>query len=285
MNSLAVLSTWFVHQLEIGTEAKISAAPQYKGFLKNQGKILNISTTPEVLFTTDLIYLRYAAAFALNKASREQMAGIRAAFNDLSVRTDSIKSVVEYSLQACARIFKLNRFYNAVFQGLGESIRIYELNNKTALNFDLFFRINFASALLAKTFTAALNPDKYLFLSSVCKITLENISRIKPFFAQLPGKTFDSMVAFLDLAEVFYRCMMLHIAIKLNSFEDRGLVKRTKDFKVNYLENKVLANELFKLVSELEKKNFKVTDQFNIDQNRTFAVGFLKKIAFEEAQA
>lgn len=253
--------------------------------MKNQGKILNIFTAPEVLFTTDLIYLRYSAAFALNKAVREQMSGIRTAFNDLSVKADSIKSVVDYSLQASARVFKLNRFYNAIYQGLGESIRIYELNNKTALNFDLFLRINFASALLAKTFTSALNPDKYLFLSSVCKITLENIGRIKPFFAQLTGKPFDSMVAFLDLAEIFYRCMMLHIAIKLNGFEDRGLVKRTKDFKVNYLESKVLANELFKLVGEIEKRNFKVTDQFNIDQNRSFAVGFLKKIAFEEAQS
>lgn len=268
----------------MGTEQRFALQPKYKGFLKNKDKILNINAAPEAVFTADLIYLRYAAAFALTRINKEQISALRGAFSDLSMKGDTIKAVLANCVNASLRVFKLARFYNAVFQGLGDSLRIFELNHKTAQNVDLLLEVNFASALILKTFTSALDPNKYIFLSSVCKITLEHIARIRPFFAQLGDKGPASLGPFLEVAEVFYRCMMLHIAIKLNNFEDRGLVKRTKDFKVNYVENRTLANELFKLVGELEKKSFKNADQWNVEANRLFAVNFLKKIAFEDAQ-
>jgi hypothetical protein len=149
---------------------------------------------------------------------------------------------------------------------------------------DHFFRINFASALIVKTFANALNPDKYLFLSSCCKVTLEGIARVRPFFAGLSGKPIDSMAAFLEVAEVFYRCMMIHIAIKLNMYEDKGIIKRTKDFKVNFVENQTLARELYRLVGELEKLPLNKADAFNVQANRVFAIAFLKRIAYEEAE-
>lgn len=267
----------------MGCEQGLSIAPQFKGFLKNSGKILNINSGPDVVFTTDLIYLRYATALALSQAAKSHMVALRAGNGDLTGKEQSIKSALELVLYASLRLFRLNRFHNAVFQGLGDSLRIFELNHKTALNFDLLLRINFASALVLKTFAASLNPEKYLFLSSACKITLENIGRIRPFFGAFTTKPFDSINGFLEIAEMFYRCMMLHIAMKLNIYEDKGLVKRTKDYKVNYVENQTMAKELLRLIGELEKKNTKGGDQFNVEANRAFAVAFIRKIAMEDA--
>lgn len=233
---------------------------------------------------TDLIYVRYAAALSLTRLGKEKIAAIRASFNDLSVKTDAIKDIVSYSVASALRAFRLASQYNIIYQGLGDSLRIFELNHKTADNVCQLLEINFASALIVKTFSSTLDPNKYIFLSSVCKITLEHISKMRPFFAQLADKAPTGLLPFLEIAELFYRCMMLHIGIKLNNFEDRGLVKRTKDFKVNYVENRTLAKELFKLVDELEKKNLKNADPFNVEANRQFGVNFLKKVAIEEAQ-
>lgn len=237
-----------------------------------------------MVFTTDLIYLRQVYALALVRAAKDHIAGIRGAVGDLGSRDASIKAALDLLLHASIRLFRLNRYHNLVYQGLGDSLRIFELNHKTVNNLDHFYRINFASALIIKTFAAALNPDKYLFLSSCCKVTLEGIARIRPFFAGLTAKPLDSMAAFLEVSEIFYRCMMIHIAIKLNMYEDKGIVKRTKDFKVNYVENQTLARELYRLVGDLEKLPLNQADQFNVQANRIFAIAFLKRIAYEDAE-
>lgn len=269
----------------MAVEEGVQIAPKYKGFLKNQGKVLNISSTPEVVFTTDLIYLRYSLSIALAKSVRNNITIIRNNVNDLSNQKPVIKQTLDRLLPSAHKVFKLNKFHNLIFQGLGDSLRIYELNHTTAFNVDLFMRINLASALILKTFADPLNPDKILFVSSVTKISLQNTVKLRAFFATKFNPLFDKIGAFLEIAELFFKGMMIYVAIKLNMYEDKGLVKRTKDFKVCYVENLSLGKELLKLVAEIEKKTFKVTDQFNIEANRKMAVDFLKKYCFEDANA
>jgi len=239
---------------------------------------------PEVVFSVDLIYLRYALSLALARSVKDNINTLRGSINDLASRGEMIKQTLDRLLPSTHKVFKVSKFYNLVFQGLEESIRIHELNPSTALNVDLFMRINLASALILKTFSNQLNPDKFLFLSSVCKISLENIIRLRTAFNTPFNKLFENIIAFLEVAEYFYRCIMIYVAIRLNMYEDKGLIKRTKDFKLNYVENQVLAKELLRLVAELEKKNWKGTDAFNGENNRVFAVAFFKKFAVEDAE-
>ena len=239
---------------------------------------------PEILFNVDLVYIRYALSFALARSVKDNIGTLRNSVNDLGSRGDMIKQTLDRLLPSTHKVFKLSKFHNLVFQGLQDSTRIHELNPQTAFNIDLFMRINLASALILKTFSNQLNPDKFLFLSSVCKITLENIIRLRSAFNFAFNKLFENIKAFLEIAEYFYRCIMIYVAIKLNMYEDKGLIKRTKDFKLNYVENQVLAKELIRLVNELEKKSWKGTDAFNVENNRVFAVAFFRKFSIEDAE-
>ena len=243
-----------------------------------------MSANPEIIFTTDLIYIRYSLSLALAKSVKNNISTLRNSVTDLSNQKAVIKQTLDRLLPSTHKIFKLNKFQNIIFQGLGESLRIYELNHKTANHIDLFMRINLASALILKTFSDPLNPDKVLFLSSVCKITLENIKKLNAFFSTKFNKLFEVILGFLEIAEHFYRCTMIYVAIKLNMYEDKGLVKRTKDFKVNFVENLALGKELIRLVNELEKKPLKVSDPFNIEHNKAMAIAFFKKYCWEDAE-
>lgn len=237
-----------------------------------------------MVYTADLIYIRHAYALALTRAAKHHIASIRSSGADSDARESSAKAAAEFFLHASIRLFRLSRFYNAVFQGLGDSLRIFELNHKTAQHLDLFFRINMASALILRTFSKTVNPDKYIFLSSCCKVTLENIAKIRPFFAAVPGQAADSMNAFLEVAELFYRGMMLHIAMRINIYEDKGLIKRTKEYKVNFVENNTLARELQKVIGQLEKLSLEGKDAFNVGANRIFGVNFLRSVSTQDIE-
>lgn len=150
---------------------------------------------------------------------------------------------------------------------------------------DLFMRINLSSAMILKTFSNALSPEKFVTLSSLCKITLLNIAKLRVFFKTPFNKLFENISAFLEVADYFYRGMMMYVALKLNMYEDKGLVKRTKDFKVNFVENLTLGKEIIRLVEELEKKNYGSFDGFNVEQNKVLAVAFFKKFTFVDADA
>ena len=257
--------------------------PKYRGFLKNQKKILNIDASPEVVFTTDLIYLRYAYAIGRNFSMKRMIDEIRTAPNDLKLKDDDIKRVTKGMLEANQKIFKLNKYHNCIYQGLGDSLRIFELNHKTAEQMDLFFRINVASGMILRAFAAPISPDKVVFLGSVSKVTLNLIQNLLSFFRTRHNELFESIYAFLEVAEIFYRMLTLYIILKQNHFEEKGLIKRTKDYKLNYVESEIIGREIQKNVKELEKMALKSNDAFNVENNRRFAIAFFKKFGWDEA--
>lgn len=259
--------------------------PRYKGFLKNQKKILNITITPESVFSVDLLYLRLSTAFALLKSIKFEAANIRKAIHDFSVQSEFIKTSSDRIFQAALRTHKLVRFQHLVFPGLFDSIRIYELNPRTVRGIDLLMKVNLASVMVVKTFASPLNPDKADFLEKLSKCTLRRIADLKSVFAERFNETSDSLTEFFTVAEVFYKCLLLLMVLRLNTYQRDNLIKRTKDFRLGYQENALIAREVPKIIAAAMARPSKVVDKFNVDENRAFLQGFFAnygKPAFDE---
>lgn len=274
--------TWFDNQLELAVQHNLTAPLKHKGFLKNDSKTLNTRLTSESLFTADLILLRVSTVLALTFSVKQPIINIYASMGDLPAKNSEVKLVVDRLLIAAHRLFKLNKFEHLTQPGLGDDGRVYELNGVTLRHLDLLLRVNLASALILKTFSSEMTPDKFLFLSSVCKVTLDNISQLRLYFNVNFSRTVTNLASFLDIAHSFYRCLMIFVVIRINIYEDKGLIKRTKDFKVNYVENMVLAKEFRLLVELLRTRKTDGSDTFNVRANCKAAVDFLNRFASED---
>ncbi len=252
---------------------------KYKGFLKNQGKILNIDSDPEVVFTTDMIYLRYSLAFAYLKSVRSDTSNIRKVIHEISIYNDLVKKVIDRILAATLRMFKLRKAEQFVFSGLYDSIRIYELNHNTLHSLESLFRLNLTSILVIKTFGTGLSPDKASFLAPLAKRTMISIEEMRKFFNTPVNETFISLIDFLEISAIFYRCLTLYAIFRLNLFENDGLIKRNKDYKSILVENYVIAKEIIAQLDGLKKKQFRSKDSFNVEENRRFCSVFFEKLA------
>lgn len=248
--------------------------PKYKGFMKNSKKILNITTDPEVVFSTDLIYCRLALAFAYLKSIKFESANIRKAIHDFSVQSDLIKKTTDKIVQAALRTHRLVRHERLVFQGLKSSIRIYEINPTTVRNVDLLMKVNLASILIVKSFIGTVSPEKMDFMNKLAKSAYLKIVELKKFFNVKYNAIFDGILEFLDIAEIFYRCFLLYTVLRLNLFEDAKLINRTKDFKLAYVENKDISKEIPKTLDALKTRKFNSKDDFNVEENRRFCLAF-----------
>jgi hypothetical protein len=248
--------------------------------LKNQGKILNIDSDAEVVFATDLIYLRYALAFAYLKSVRSDTSNIRKVIHEISVYNDLVKKVVDRILAATLRIFKLRKAEQYVFAGLYDSIRIYELNHNTLHALDGLCRLNLSSILVIKTFGSGLSPDKVGFLAPLAKRTMNSIDELRKLLNTPFNDIFVSLIDFLEISAVFYRCLTLYAIFRLNLFENDGLIKRNKDYKSILVENHIIAKEIFARLDDLKKRQFKSKDSFNVEENRRFCSVFFEKFAF-----
>ncbi len=240
---------------------------------------MNIDTDPEVLFTTDLIYLRYSLAFAYLKSVRSETSNIRKIIHEISIYNDLVKKVIDRVLAATLRIFKLRKAEQFVFSGLYDSIRIYELNHNTLHALDGLCRINLASILVIKTFGTGISPDKASFLAPLAKRTTNSIDELRKFFNTPFNDTFVSLIDFLEISATFYRCLTLYAIFRLNLFENDGLTKRNKDYKSILVENFVIAKEINARLDDLKKKQFKSKDSLNVEENRRFCIVFFEKFA------
>lgn len=205
--------------------------PKYKGFLKNEGKILNIDCAAEVVFTTDLIYTRYALALAYLKSVKMDCSNLRKSVGDLSVYKETTKKVRDRILSAALRVFRLVKAEQFVYYGLYDSIRIFELNHNTLHSLDKLMRLNLASVLLLLSFSDTLTPEKVNFVLPLCQRILLAISELKKCFVNPFTKTIAILIDFLDIADCFYHCLAYFSILKLNIYEDNGLMKKTKDQK------------------------------------------------------
>ena len=233
-----------------------------------------------MVFSTDLIYTRYALAFALLKSIRSDASNIRKVIYEISIHNDLVKRVVDKLLAATLRIFKLHKAEQFVFSGLYDSIRIYELNHNTMHALDKLFRVNLTSILVVRTFGSALGPDKAGFLAPLAKRTLGQVLELKTFFSTPFNDGFVSLADFLDIAWYFYRCLTLYVIFRLNLFENDNLVKRNKDYKTILVENHTIARTIYAHLEELKKKQYKSKDAFNVEENRRFCALFFEKFAF-----
>lgn len=248
--------------------------PRYKGFLKNKGKILNVTINPEAVFSADLVYLRLAFAFALLRSVKFEVANIRKAIHDFSVQTDFIRSASEKIVQAATRTHKLVRFQHLVFPGLQDSIRIFELNPRTVRGIDLLMKVNMASVMVIKAYIGPIDPKKAEFLQKVSKTTLLRLQELTTIFGFKFGDVGESLAEFLVLAQVFFRSLLLFMVLLLNNFQRNSLAPRTKDLKVAYHENALIAVEVPKMVAAALARPVPVNDRFNIEENRAFLQGF-----------
>ncbi len=183
-------------------------------------------------------------------------------------------------LAACVRVYKLAKAEQYVFSGLYDSIRIYELNNNTLHALDKLFRINLASILIIKTFSTSLTPEKASMLAPMCKRTMRMIAELKEFFSTPFNNVFVSIIDFLEIATVFYRCLTLYVIFRLNLFENDGLIKKNKKQHAILVENHVIAREIYGSLDALKKRQFKSSDSFNVEENRRFCPSFFEKFAF-----
>ena len=242
--------------------------------MKNDKKILNISLTPETVFTTDLLYLRVSLSFALVKSVKFETANIRKAIHDFSVQSDLIKKALERIIQAALRTHKLVRFSHLVFPGLYTDARIHELNPRTITGIDLLMKVNLAGLLVIKTFSVPVNPEKVDFLLKLSKMTHIRVLEIQRIFTGVEGQVLEGILRFLQIAECFYRCLTLYLILRTNLYEASNLAKRTKDFKVGYVENAEIAKEITRLMNGLVGLKWPGQDQFNIDENVRFCIAF-----------
>ena len=265
--------------LEVAINEDVAVPARFRGFLKNKGKVLNIDLDPEVVFTTDLIYLRYGLAFAYLKEVKQDASNIRKVLHEINIYNDLIKKVIDKVLAASVRIYKLRKAEQFVFFGLYDSIRIYELNHKTLHALDALMRLNLSSILVVKTFANTIGPDKASFLVSLCKRTLLSIDNLKKYFNTAFDPAFQSLIDFLQIAWYFYHTLTLFIIFRLNLFENDGLVKKTKDHKWIIVENHNIGREIKRLMEELKVKQFKSNDAFNVEENKRFCIAFFEKFA------
>lgn len=184
-----------------------------------------------MVFTTDLIYLRLALALAFLKSAKADCSNLRKSVGDLSVFKETTKKIRDRLLYAALRVFRLRKAEQFIYYGLYDSIRIFELNHNTLHALDQLMRLNLASVLLMLSFSDTLTPEKINFILPLCQRTLLQIAELKKFLVTPFTKTFATLIDFLDIAECFYRCMGFFSALKLNDYEDKGLMKRTKDQK------------------------------------------------------
>ncbi len=94
---------------------------KYKGFMKNEGKFLNIDCSPEVVFTTDLIYVRYALIFAILKSAQHECSDIRKLVNNLEPQKERTKAIRDKIMSAALRTYKLKKAEAFIYQGLNTS--------------------------------------------------------------------------------------------------------------------------------------------------------------------
>ena len=261
-------------QLELCVRENIVVVPRYKGFLKNNRKILNITITPESVFSVDLVYLRLDLALAYLKSVKFEAANIRKAIHDFSVQTEFIKTASDKIVHAALRTHKLTKFQHLVFPGLLDSVRIFELNPRTVRGLDLLMKVNLASVMVVKTFAASLTPDKADFLEKLSKSTLRRLHELRDIFGQKFNEAAESVAEFLVIADCFYRCLLLFMVLRLNIYQRDNLSKRTKDFKLGYQENALIAREVPKLIAATLARPVPTADKFNLEENRAFLQGF-----------
>jgi hypothetical protein len=253
----------YFNKLEIAQKEDLTVLPKFKGFLKNEGKILNIDCGAEVVFTTDLIYTRYALALAFLKSAKQDCSLVRKSVGDLSSVREVTKKIRDKLLFATLRVFRLRRAEPFVFYGLYDSIRIFELNHNTLHALDQLMRLNFASVLLLLSFSDSLTPDKLTFALPICQRTLLAISELKRFFATPFTKQIAALIDFLDIAEFFFRCLAYYLVLKMT-------------------QNMVLAKEIKNLLQMLKTKVYKTQDVFNIEENKRFVLDFFLKFGVVE---
>lgn len=172
--------------------------------------MLNITITPEAVFSVDLLYLRLSLAFAYLKSIKFEAANIRKAIHDFSVQMDLIKLASERIVQAALRTHRLVRHQAAVFPGLLDSVRIFELNPRTVRGVDLLMKVNLASIMVVKTFATPLNPDKADFLLKLSKATLGRVAELRAIFAERFNETSESLLEFLGLRRLLPLPAPLH---------------------------------------------------------------------------
>lgn len=240
----------------------------YKGFLKNTGKNLRLYFNPEPVFVCDLIYSRYAFSMATLKSAKAECENIRKVIHQLDVYNEVIKSIIDKLLLANTRVYRLHKFQQLVFSGLGSNSKLFELNHKTAQAMDNLFRINLSSILLIKTLSSPLNPDKAVFLAQLCKRSHMNCIESKEFWEAANAPQFQSIVDFLDIAANFYFFMSMFAVIRCNQYENDGLLKKNKDYKTIVWENKMLSDEIRNMLKQIREAKYKSGDQFNIDENK-----------------
>lgn len=262
--------------MELATKENFVIVPRYKGFLKNKGKVLNITINPESVFSVDLVYLRLSLAFAYLKSIKFEAANIRKAIHDFSVQMDLIKSASERIVNAALRTHKLVKYQHLVFPGLLDSVRIYELNPRTIKGIDLLMKVNLASIMVVKTFATPVNPDKADFLEKLAKSTINRLNELRGIFNQRFNETSDIISDFIALADLFYRCLLLFMVVKLNVYQRNNLAPRVKDFRLGHAENALIARELPKLVASATALKAKTADKFNVDENKVFIQAFFQ---------
>lgn len=238
--------------------------------------MLNVTITPESVFSVDLLFLRLSLAFAYLKTIKFEAANIRRAIHDFSVQTDLIKSASERIVNAALRTHKLAKFQHLVFPGLLDSVRIFELNPQTTVGIDLLMKVNLASIMVVKAFAGPLSPDKADFLEKLAKSTLNRLERLRGVFGQRFNETSDVIADFIALADIFYHCLLLFMTVKMNVYQRGNLAKRTKDFRLGHVENGLIARELPKLVAAAAALKPKTPDNFNIDENKVFIQAFFQ---------
>ena len=194
-----------------------------------------------------------------------------------------IKRASEKIVQAALRTHRLVKFEHLVFPGLHQSTRFYELSPQTVRGVDILMKVNMGSILLVKTMAATLNPDKVDFLLKLSKRTHFRVAEAQRTFAQQFAKdSLETVGQFLEIAEVFFRCLTLFMALLLNNYQTKNLTKRVKDTKVLYVENREISREVPRMVQQLASKNFTSKDQFNIEENKRFCVGFFTNFGTPE---
>lgn len=240
----------------------------YKGFLKNKGKALRLFYNPDVVLTVDLIYSRYAFAFATLRSAKDEMDNIRKVIHQLDVYNDLIKNIIEKARFANTRIFKLHYFQHLIFSALGSNSQLFELNHLTVQQLDVLCRINFASILIIKALSSSLSPEKLTFLAQLSKKSWSLCQEGKIFWERVGSAETQLIADFYEIATQFFFMMSMFSVIRCNLYENDGLLKKNKDYKTTIWENYVLSEEIRKIVKQVSQTSFKSNDIFNIDENK-----------------